>query len=432
MKRFLSGNGWANRIFKLFVLSILVISCDREDVLFEAANIDFDLPQYMYVGQPVDLTVSTTEFDNASWKINDTSELFDNAITYTFNRPGDYKIDLTVYKNRVPVGSKSKILTVLSREKVIPSDNPFHAVRGFAVNQNKIVLEGFFQNETDQRSYLVFDYQFNCLDTLSYSELIASNLLNSISVNNNLFQFDAAIQSQGSGMETESFKLSGDNLSENTDNLISYAGGYINYYSDPDKGLIIDYYSKDLTKLWTKYFSVGYDSKADFLFNLNDKLYYLSFNKTNNDLYIENFKNISLTYHSINFNIGSVADDLSILFAVGNAHSQTISVGVYSKSEDKSYIYEINADCNVKLLKTITGYFESKIQCSLVDGSMITREGFSVSKYSDDWKKLNAKTMETEDFGVCQIASNLFLVFSNTGAGLSLSYIDKNLCEVSL
>jgi hypothetical protein len=432
MKRFLSYIGWANRIFKLFVLSILVISCEKEDALFEATNIDFVLPQFTYVGQPVDLTISAAEFDNASWKIGDSTELSDNTITYTFDKPGDYKIDLTVYKNRVPVGSKSKILTVLSRVKIITFNNPFHAVRGFTASQNKIVLEGFFQNQPTQRDYLVFDYQFNCLDTLSYSELIASNLINSISVNNNLFQFDAAIQSQGSGMETESQKLSEENLTENYDNLISYADGYVNYRNDSENGFLVDYYSKDLTKLWTKYFSVGYESKEDFLFNLNDKLYYLSFNKTNNDLYIENFKNISLTYHSINFTIGSVAEDLSILFAVGNAHSQSISVGVYSKSGDKSYIYAIDADCNVSQLKTIEGYFSSKVQYTLVDGSMITKEGFSVSKYSDSWEKLNAKTMETEDFGVCQIASNLFLVFSNTAEGLGLSYIDKNLCEVSL
>jgi hypothetical protein len=427
---FLRTNGL---LIKLFVFALLLISCEKDDSYNDNLVIDFTIPQYIYAGQQIDLSVQPDGLDNAVWNIEASVISSDFEMFYTFDKPGNYKIELTVYKNRVPVGCKSKIVTVLSRDKIYISKNPFYAVKGFAANQNHFVLEGYFKNQTEEKIvYLVFDYKLNCVDTLDYNQLISSDLINAISINENSFKFDGNGTESNSSTELKSTYPGESSTNTVANNLISYSNGYVNYHQENELGFVIDYYNSDLTKLWTKYITDNSSSAAKYLFNLNEKLYYISFDSYSDALDIESFKNISLSYNKVNYPFNNGAGDKSVLFAMNNSALNKISLGLYSKAANTSYLFDIDADCNLSLSKSVSGNFQSKIQYTLVDGNIIAINGNKLCKYSGSWDLVNEKTMDTVDFGVCSLSCNLFLIFSNTIEGLRLSYVDKNLCDVSL
>jgi hypothetical protein len=83
------------------------------------------------------------------------------------------------------------------------------------------------------------------------------------------------------------------------------------------------------------------------------------------------------------------------------------------------------------MVKSVSGKFDNKILTSLVDGSIITTFSNRLQKYSANWELLSEKTFGSEDFGMCKVGSNLFLVFENSAEGLVLSYVDKNLEDVT-
>lgn len=409
------------------LVSLLVISCDREEFNPEFSDINFDLPQYVYVGEQLDLTYSSGEFNKVIWEIGNHENYSGFLVSYTFDKPGDYKIKLTVFKDQLPAGSISKTLTVLTPEKAINSNNPFRAIRGFAANNNRVILEGYFTGTpSDKILYLVLDYKLNCIDTLDYNGLISEGLIDAISINDNFYSFSTLGTNPLDDFNSSQF-ISGSN---SNGRLMSYSDGYINYRFDERTGFVLDYYNKELTKLWSKYFPAT--SLVSFLFNLNEKLYYIYFDKGSDVLFIENFKNISLSYCKVEYPIENLANDISVLFAIKNPAWDKICVGIYSREKDMSYIFDIDANCNLTLRKSIPGKFNKKIQFTVADGSIIACSASKIYKYSGDWDLQNEITIGCEEFGICTMASNLLLIFKNTSNGITFRYVDKHLNDVTL
>lgn len=418
----------------LIVISLFAFSCEKDVIVDSQNTVDFNLPQVGYVGEQIDLTISSTEYDDIIWNISNGTTLTDPAVSYSFSKPGNYKIELTVYKNQKTAGRVSKWINVLYKDKVYSSENQFHAIRGFSSQNNSLVLEGYFKDSLEQNaSYLVLDYKLNFIDTLSYTEFSKALFNNSINIENNLYAFPDGTDGIATtlGFKSTDFETGIESPINSSSQLIRYSNGYIYYHQNENSEFIADYFDETYTKVWTKQFISENSIGEQFLFNIGDKLYYVSFDNNLDKLYIENFKNISLSYSKVEYSLGLLANDRTVLFAFNNNAKSVISAGIYSQSNNTSYFFEVDANCNLKMVKSVTGKFDNKILTSLVDGSIITTFSNRLQKYSANWQLLSEKTFDSEDFGMCKVGSNLFLVFENSAEGLVLSYVDKNLEDVT-
>lgn len=427
-----------NRFIKLFqhnllvAIFVLTISCEQEELVFNPADLQFELPQFSLVDEALPLICLTESYNTVTWQISDGASYNSKSITHTFSKPGNYTIILTAFRNNKAIGSVSRTIEVFLNHRTFQANNGFFAKRCF-YSQNKIILEGYQTDfENGELFYLVFDQQLNCIDTIATIDDFTKELSSVFEFENIAF----GINSNDDG-STSMFKLKSSGLSEgissiplNTE-IINYSKGYVHYYEKGSSDFLVNYYDDNLNKLWTKTFSSENAADKKYLFNINDKLFYISFDKNYDSLYIKKFKNISLDYNQSSISLGCNAESRQILFAFANIAQNAISLAVYSKEKDITSFYTIDENCNLINVKNISGYFNHTPVELQVDGSIITCSDNKLRKYTADWNLVAEKNMSDSKFGIGKIGCNLYLIFENLPEGLRLSYVDKHLANVN-
>ena len=414
----------------LFGLALvtLIYSCQDDLILDNTFLPELELQPVVFTEEPIDLTIDFTGFSHVVWEISDGSFYKSSTANHTFLSSGDFEIKAIAYQDGIKKDSSIQYISVYTSTHLIKLENNFYSLRGRLYN-NEIIVEGIFDNE-DHSSYLKFDMNFNLLGIYDSEESLGTEVFTNIVINGDVFSFNddnTGVKSTGL-KSTEGVFNPEDFLSPE---LINYSRGLAHYFEDENSDFKVEYYSTELNLLWTKTFSgVGKDDKK-FIFNIDDKLFYISFEKDSDILNIEKFKNISLSYISENWNLGIPAIDREILFATKNEVKKIIELAIFSKASNSTMIFSIDEACNLNLIKEFPGMLEGKPVHNRLDGSCIIKSGDSVLKYDSNWNLTNVHSLNSTYASINQLGENLYLVCESTESGVRLSYLDKNLQKVA-
>lgn len=419
-------------LFLLFtVTAILSTSCEQDEISVSQQNVQFGIPAFGVVGDTLVITSKAGDFDSYNWQISDGTNYDTRTIAHTFSKPGNYKILLTVYKNNHPVGSVAQFIDVFYYQRMYSSINGFYATRSYYAG-HKIFLEGYFQNtENRATTYLVFDSELNCTDTLLSTDKTDEDLSFVLEQENNYIQITTSSFVDPSLTELKSTTAFDAFLNGSLNReIINYSNGYLHWYTNSNSEFLVEYFDADMNRLWTKTFSENYTTGNKYVFNLTEKLYYFSFDKLADSVYIEKFKNVSLSYTKKALSLGCPATNRQVLFAYANPVKNCIVLAVYNDFRKITTIYSIDENLCITTLRRYSGKLRACPITLQADGALITAENNKVSKYSSDWDLLADKNIGHSDFIMDEIGANLYLLIENTTKGLRLSYFDKQLDEV--
>jgi hypothetical protein len=419
-------------IFLLFTVTAIVsISCEKDELGVSQQNVQFGLPAFGVVGETLLITCEAGDFDSYNWQISDGTYYETSTITHTFSKPGNYKILLTVYKNNHPVGSVAQFIDVFYNQRMYSSINGFYATRSFFAG-HKIFIEGYFQDtENRATTYLVFDSELNCTDTLLPTDITDEDLSLVLEQENSYTQIktsgvvELSLADLKPTTEFDAF-LNGSLNRE----IINYSNGYLHWYTNSNSEFLVEYYDAGMQRLWTKTFIGNNTTGNKYVFNLTEKLYYLSFDKLADSVYIEKFKNVSLSYTKKALSLGCPAANRQVLFAYANPAKNCVILAVYNEVRKITTIYRIDENLCINTLRRYSGKLRACPITLQTDGAVITAESNKLSKYSSDWDLLAEKNIGHSDFIMDEIGANLYLLIENTTKGLRLSYFDKQLDDV--
>ncbi len=417
------------RILPVLLLVSSILSCQKEEI-FEPIDITTDIPEISYAYEPLQLACVSGDMSDVRWEISDGSSYSGTEITHTFNYSGTYNIKISVYKENIEVSSITKEILIVYRYRTYLSDQNFHSLRAYRASDGSIILDGYIESSesTIKSAFLVLDEKLAIIDTLYDYVDVINRLKKVVQINGSFYLLNEESTESNSAYP---FKTSSSSENNITTQVFNYASGLIHYYSAADASLYADFYDKNLQRLWSKKLSAGNTSENTYLFNIEDILYYISFDNTTDSLYIEKFKNVSVSLQKEAYSLGIPASDREILFVFNIPFNNTIALGIYSKSANKTIFYSIDKYCGLNYSAEKEGLFNEVPLVSLENNSFITKNGNKLSKFSSSWETQYERTLETDDFGICKVGSNLFLLFENLPQGLRLSYIDNHLDTVS-
>ena len=383
-----------------------------------------------YVGKSLNLTCSTSDSTDIRWNISDGSSYTGKSINHTFQNSGHYSVRVSVYNGNVLESEYSKEIYVLFKDKIYSADK-FHAIRSIYANDKSIILEGYFQKSenTTQSAFLIIDETLNIIDTLYSYQDVLSRISDVVQIGNSVYALNDETGNT-TGYPFKTAESTGSSY-EPVTQVFNYASGLIHYYSESTSQFYVDYYDYNLNLLWEKEISTTNCSDNSCLFNINNSLFFISFDKTSDKLYVNKFKNVSISIEEKEYSLGISAADRQVLFILNKPFNNLISIAVYSKSENKTLIYTIDEDCNFNKTSEVQGLFNQIPVISLENNTVITSYGNTISRYNQLWEKTNSKSLETSNYGLCKIGDNLFMLFQNLPGGLKLSYINSNLEDVT-
>ncbi|MBN2485492.1 MAG: hypothetical protein JXB34_05935 [Bacteroidales bacterium] len=413
------------------LIAFVTVSCEYGNFDNGLMPIDFKLPEHSYVGEPIELKFTETIGYEVIWEIDDTISITGSDVAYSFNTAGNHKISLSVFGKDGTAGKTTKYIGLIYKQKLYCSDNKFIGTNSFTAN-SLFYLKGYFANSPqNSNNYLVFDSRLNCIDTLLYDDIDTEGFIGEFYAENNVNNFPLSYTRMANGLEAQNGSM-GAITGGNSSFVMAYSGGFVLCRKLESSEMQVEFYKNQQLKLWSMCFN-GYNKSDDkFVFNLNEKLYYISFDNRLDTVFIENFKNVSLYYKSAEHLISNIEGAKDVLLAFKNNARNYISFALYSSQGHKSYFYEIDSDCNLKFRASKAGRFDEIVQFVLADGSIITRAENKIRKYTPQWELVSEKQIESQSYGFCKWASNLFVVYENTAGGLKLSLTDKNLCEVAV
>ena len=168
-----------------------------------------------------------------------------------------------------------------------------------------------------------------------------------------------------------------------------------------------------------------------FLSNLNNRLFYLSFDKNSDIAHIEKFRNPSVMFEQNSFSFNTDASNREELFAFKNPVSNTISFAVFCNQSQKTTIYEVNESCELSITTSMNERFNGTPQFCTTNGSVIVKGENNIVKYSSNWEVIAEKEISYSDFGINQLGDNLLLLYENLPNGeVRRSFVDKHFQQV--
>ncbi|MBN1115669.1 MAG: hypothetical protein JXA77_00570 [Bacteroidales bacterium] len=421
--------GIAKQLILALCIAIAFTSCETEDYFDTANNADFELPEVAYAEESIILTGTTNESSEVLWEVSDGSFYNTNSVEITFSNSGIYEISHTVLCGGNPVHRVTKKISVLNKTKLIQSEKVFVATNQISDDPDNIVFEGYFDGES-QKAFLILDSKLQLvgstynLNDFNLSRLVESYLPTEI---NHLLNYEnntTDLSDLKSASVIDLYKGKANNFRSG---FFAYGNGYIMFYQLNTGEINIDFLNKDYNTLWSMPISTEGRTLQQFMFNMNDKLYHLSFDNTNDKLYINKFKNISLSYQHTEVDLDISADDRIVLFASQKKYQGKISLGIYSVKENKTFIYEINENCETEIISQFEGLTNINPLILFNNGSVIAKQENELVKYNNNWQPEYSLQVNNGNFGISQMGENLNLLFENTSEGLRLAYLNKNL-----
>lgn len=419
----------AKYLVPTIVLAIALISCETEDLSRQLTNADFEIPEQIYAEEAVTLTGTTSESANVLWEISDGSVYTTPVISHVFRNSGNFTIKYSIVENDRVTDTRTKSVNVSLKGRTSKFDRSFRAIRGITSDENQIIIEGQFEGD-ENTVFLSFDNRLKHTGTYATLQDINETLirfiqldnLNLIVKNEQVYEMSSALKSTGNAASVDNHQI----LSK----VIPYINGYIHFYLKSASTINIDYYDKSINKLWSKTIDASALDPQQYLFNIQNILYYLSFDSQTDKVYINKFKNISLSYQTESFSLGIPAEDREILFAINKANQNKLSLGVYSYLTNTTLFFEVDENCKLNQINETVGYLSIQPEIVLPDGSVIAQQPNKLVRYNNAWQVEKELSYNTSDFGIFQLGDNLNLIFENTSAGLRLSYTDKHLNTV--
>jgi hypothetical protein len=412
----------------LFSLIALLFSCDQEGQdQYGTLSID-EISSVYYAEEPFSLHVQSERLSKIIWQISDGSEYEGSEIQHMFQESGTYQIKITGFRSNQAIDSTSYFVDVKYRDRSVQLKKNFYAIRAKVLNSNAIIVEGIFEGENITK-FMKFDLNLNYSGFSEGTDPIDNDIFDNIRLGDEVF----SLGNINNIVNENLLKSSDENLIPDVfyrQEILKYASGVIHYHHDNQSNLLVDFYNSDFTKLWTKTFSGINKAREKFIFNNQDKLFYLSFDANGDKIFIEKFKNVSLYYKSKTYELGVDAIDREILFAVYKPYSNIIDLAVYSHKTGSTYFFSINENCElIRKGKTET-YLHGRITYTLTDGSVFVKQENKLIKFDNNWNLLSEINIDANYFDMFQLGDNQYLVCESQSNSLRLSYVDKHLNEV--
>ncbi len=411
----------------IVVLFFSIVSCEQEieNTLVNSAY--FEIPVYATKNQPIRLiSQAHTSESRVQWTISDGNVYQDALSSHSFTTAGKYTILLEVFSNNRLSASLEKQIEVLENGSILKSDS--YQVANYAVFTGHSILISVTQSgEMAKDIFYLFDTKLQQEGRFENSE----DLKTSLGESNFLGDSILAINMAESGTTSFLFYKSSDkqDLNEISKNkLIDYNKGILFTGLNAQGDFKIDFFDETRNKIWTKVFPKPIESTQPFLFNLNDRLYYLNFNPSEKTVFIEKFKNPSVVFNSKSISISETGIEWDeLLFVIKNPSQNSIDFAVYFKENNTTALYRFDENCALSKIGTIEKYFSGEPENDLQGESFLVKEDNKLLRYNSNWNLIEEKTISEQDFGYCQLGDNLYMVFENLNTGqIRLSYIDKH------
>jgi PKD repeat protein len=399
----------ACQLLSAILLAIFMTSCAEDSVLSDIPSEGFSVPATINKGESVQLTTDAVgKFDKIEWLISDgTSYLGSNAV-HTFNRAGIYEIQLRLFQQNSIVSTNSSYIEVLSTGRILESDIPI-AINDAFYYENKIVLSVHSLEEKSKSSFYILDKNLSLIKKVDDTDAIVQEFNTLFTLGDSVF---ALASQEGSGVALHQFKSTNNRVSPDPENtFIEYNNGFVYGTNQGNTGFYIEFYNALHEKLWSKNYQDDFFASSRYLFNLNNRLYYLSFDKHSDKATVEKFKNPSVVFtrNSMSFNIE--ASNREELFAYSNAISNTIILALYCNQSNQTTVYEINEACKLRKLRTFNDKLVATPEFCMSNGMMVLKSKNKLLKFDTEWSLMAEKEMSNSDFGICQVGENMLLLY---------------------
>jgi hypothetical protein len=425
--------------FILGILSIvfILLSCETDDFTSEPTQTSFTVSEIISVDEDVILSAQTDgNFDALEWTISDGNSYYEPEVSHQFAKPGNYTIQLKTYSNGIETSSAIKSTTVYFTHKFLELEFPVYTKEVLYV-ENKIIISAVKQVSNSQlqipeykSTFFLLDNKLNLISEIENLEEISNKLNSFLSLGDSILAFNSSFSE---GLSYYNFKSAGpiDAKSVQSNSLLNYNKGFVYLRNEGNTGFHVDFFNESLEKIWTKTFADNNTTNSRYFFNINNRLYYLSFDKQLDKAYIKKFKNQSVTFNDNQFSLKTSVQNREELFALNNPVTNTITFAIYSKESSKTSFYSIKEDCSFELIKEVDGRFDSYPQFCTFNGSYVTTNNNRIAKYNSNWEIIAEKELVNSNFNISQLSDNLYLLCENLPSGkISLSFVDKHLSTV--
>ncbi|QQS49805.1 MAG: PKD domain-containing protein [Bacteroidota bacterium] len=430
---FFTAHNNPNRLIQIALLIVLffgIVSCEQEteNTIVNSAN--FDIPVVTTTNQAVSLiSLSHSQGSQVQWTVSDGNVYELPQASHTFASAGKYTILLEVFLNNKLNSSIEKQIEVLDNGSILKSDSYLKA--NYAVFTGQSILLSV--NKSGQSGEIAKEI-FYLLNTKLKAENRFENtadLKESLGESNFLGDSILAINMTETGSKSFLFYKSSDQndlFETSQSNPIDYNEGILFTGFNAQGNFKIDFFDETRIKVWTKVFSQPNASTKPFLFNLNNKLYYLNFNASEKTVFIEKFKNPSVVFESKTIPLSETEMEWDqLLFVIKNPLQNSIDFAVYSKKNNTTSLYRFDENCALSKIGGIDKYFAVHPENDLLGESFLVKDGNKLIRYNTNWNFIEEKAVSERDFGYCQLGDNLYMVFENLSTGqIRLSYIDKH------
>jgi hypothetical protein len=423
-----------NFILSILFIGLILSSCQTNDIIPESAQTSFEVPDFLSVGEEFELLAQIDgSYDALEWTLSDGTFSTESKLSHTFEKSGSYSIQLKTFSNGIETSSTNKSIDVFNSHKFLSSELPVYAKDVFYV-ENKIIISAVKQvsdSKTHEIKYkstfFLLDDKLNLISEIASPEEISDNLNSFLSLGDSILAFN---NSYAGGLSYYNYKSAGtsDGMTAQTNSLVNYNNGFVYLRNEGNSGFYIDFFNESLEKLWTKSYDEKNTNNSRYLFNLNNRLYYLSFDKNSDKAYIKKFKNQSVAFQNNEFSLNTSASNREELFAFNNPISNNITFAIYCKESLKTSIYTVNEDCSFELTRFIDGRFDASPKFCTSNGSVVTTNNTRIVKYNSNWDVVAEKELTHSNFSINQLGDNLYLLCENLPSGIiSVSFIDKHL-----
>ncbi len=413
--------------YTLFIWGILVFfsSCEKDENYAVGSLMADNIENVYYAEEPVTLISNTRGLTQLIWKISDGQTHEGMSIEHIFAHSGTYQVKLSGYIGNQLVDSTVYSVHVRYKFRTINRGNAFYALRSTTTTKNTIVIEGFYEGESETK-FLEFDQNLDFIGEYDNQNSFDNKLFNNIQ----LGEETISLNNDYSGVISNDLKTSSEYiLPDNfySQEVMKYASGLIHYFQNKNFDFQIDFYNTEYNKLWTKTFSGTNKADEKYVFNNEDKLFYISFARQDDRIYIEKFKNVSLSYQNKSFELGIDAADRQILFATYKPGTKSIDLAVYSKSSNITHFYTIDEECNLSQSIEVNQFIDGKVRYTVSNGDVFLKTKDKITKYNNNWSVLEEKNLENLYFEIFQMGDNQYLVCESLAHGIRLSYLNKHL-----
>ena len=414
----------------IFVLAFLLSSCEKDQQITYASATEVIIPEKALVGESFILEAHVSEtIDAIEWYISDGSSYADAKVNHVFQNSGEFTIICQTYSEGIQQSRFEKQITAFSEKTYLNTEDYITAQDILYIDGQLILSASRHNNQNNSKTsvYYLLNDRFETEKEMSEARQITELFSGAVNFGDTLIAINSAenknaffLQNKSSGSVSQKSGNSG---------ILSFNKGYIQSRINSSGAYVLDYFDRDLRKLWTKSFTDGFSTTQRFIVNLNNRLFYTAFNPQTGRAFIEEFTNPSVVFGDKTIDFGNTNG--IITFAFANPVSEEICYLLYNESEDNTSIYTLDDQLNLVRVATYAGNISGTVESILPDGSVILKQENQITRYTANWEQIALSEQERSDFGICQMGDNLFVLFENLPSGqVTLSFVDKHLQPV--